>query len=33
MAEDEKTRVRAMTQPARAQQPLWRRYEEPDDRA
>ncbi|MGA5082445.1 hypothetical protein ACPC37_33390 [Streptomyces griseoincarnatus] len=32
MAEDEKTRVRAMTQPAQAQQPLWRRYEEPDDR-
>lgn len=32
MAEDEKMRVRAMPQPAQAQQPLWRRYEEPDDR-
>lgn len=32
MAADEKMRVGAMTQPVQAQQPLWRRYEEPDDR-
>ncbi|MFJ8187901.1 hypothetical protein [Streptomyces sp. NPDC096105] len=32
MAADEKMRVRARTQPVQAQQPLWRRYEEPDDR-
>ncbi|MDN3271445.1 hypothetical protein [Streptomyces sp. MA15] len=32
MAADEKMRVGPMTQPVQAQQPLWRRYEEPDDR-
>ncbi|CAL9659459.1 hypothetical protein SUDANB54_06951 [Streptomyces sp. enrichment culture] len=32
MAVAEEMRVRAMTQPAQAQQPLWRRYEEPDGR-